>query len=93
MARVWKRAAPQGVYNVGGGSQVDVLEAIQMLENHLGTKAIVKLEPRPPGDPMRTRADATRIRADLDFVPATPIDFGLGAEAAWARSVYAGAKA
>ena len=91
--RAWKRAAPQGVYNVGGGSQVDVLEAIQMLENHLGTKAIVKLEARPPGDPMRTRADATRIRADLDFVPATPIDFGLGAEAAWARSVYAGAKA
>ncbi len=91
--RAWKRAAPQGVYNVGGGSQVEVLEAIQMLENHLGTKAIVRLEPRPPGDPMRTRADATRIRADLDFVPATPIDQGLAAEAAWARGVYAGAKA
>ena len=91
--RAWKRAAPQGVYNVGGGSQVEVLEAIQMLERHLGVKAIIQLEPRPPGDPMRTRADAGRIRADFDFVPSTPIDQGLEAEAAWARGVYAGHRA
>ena len=91
--RAWKRAAPQGVYNVGGGSQVEVLEAIQMLERHLGVKAIIQLEPRPPGDPMRTRADAGRIRADFDFVPSTPIDQGLEAEAAWARGVYAGQRA
>ena len=91
--RAWKRAAPQGVYNVGGGSQVEVLEAIQMLERHLGVKAIIQLEPRPPGDPLRTRADAGRIRADFDFVPSTPIDRGLEAEAAWARGVYAGQRA
>ena len=91
--RAWKRAAPQGVYNVGGGSQVEVLDAIQMLERHLGVKAIIQLEPRPPGDPMRTRADAGRIRADFDFVPSTPIDQGLEAEAAWARGVYAGQRA
>ena len=91
--RAWKRAAPQGVYNVGGGSQVEVLEAIQMLERHLGVKAIIQLEPRPPGDPMRTRADAGRIRADFDFVPSTPIDQGLEAEAAWARGMYAGQRA
>ena len=91
--RAWKRAVPQGVYNVGGGSQVEVLEAIQMLERHLGVKAIIQLEPRPPGDPLRTRADAGRIRADFDFVPSTPIDRGLEAEAAWARGVYAGQRA
>jgi len=87
--RAWKSAAPQGVYNVGGGSQVEVLEAIAILEAALGAKADVRFQPRPPGDPLRTRADATRLRADLGFAPATPIDRGLAAEAAWARTLYA----
>jgi UDP-glucose 4-epimerase len=87
--RAWRRAAPQGVYNVGGGSQVEVLEAIGILERTLGVKADVRLAARPPGDPLRTRADATRIRADLGFAPATGIEQGLAAEAEWARGLYA----
>ena len=91
--RAWKSSAPQGVYNVGGGSQVEVLEAIRILEGALGAKANVRFEARPPGDPLRTRADATRIRSDLGFAPSTPIEKGLAAEAAWARSLYAGSRA
>jgi nucleoside-diphosphate-sugar epimerase len=87
--RAWKRAAPQGVYNVGGGSQVQVLEAIAILERALSLKAQVRFEPRPPGDPLRTRADAARMRADLDFVPGVGIEQGLAAEAAWMRELYA----
>jgi len=88
--RAWKRAAPQSVYNVGGGSQVDVLEAIAILERALETKAKIRYEPRPPGDPLRTRADAARLRADLGFTPSTGIVEGLEAEAHWARALYAG---
>ena len=88
--RAWKRSAPQGVYNVGGGSQVEVLEAIRILEGELGVPARVRFEPRALGDPLRTRADASRIRADLGFVPSTPIAQGLAAEAKWARGLYAG---
>jgi UDP-glucose 4-epimerase len=91
--RAWKSSAAQGVYNVGGGSQVDVLEAIGLLEQALGARANLRFEPRPPGDPLRTRADAGRIRADLGFAPATPIAVGLAAEAAWARGLYAGSRA
>ena len=87
--RAWPRAAPQGVYNVGGGSQVDVLQTIEILEGALGVKADIRFEPRPPGDPLRTRADATRIAKDLGFVTATPIEKGLAAEAEWARGLYA----
>ena len=83
--RAWRSSAPQGVYNVGGRSQVEGREAIAILEQALGTKAKIRFEPRPPGDPLRTRADATRIRADLGFAPATPFEKGLAAEAAWAR--------
>ena len=87
--RAWKQAQPQGVYNVGGGSQIEVLEAIAIIEKALGVKAGIRFEPRLPGDPLRTRADATRIRADLGFAPATPIERGLAAEAAWMRELYA----
>jgi UDP-glucose 4-epimerase len=87
--RAWTKSAPQGVYNVGGGSQVEVLEAIRILEHALGVKATIDFQPRPPGDPLRTRADASRIAAELGFVPRTPIADGLAAEAAWAREVYA----
>ena len=86
--RAWTRSGAQAVYNVGGGSQVDVLEAIAILESCLGVKADVRFEPRPPGDPLRTRADAGRIREALGFAPSTPIAQGLAAEAEWARQLH-----
>jgi UDP-glucose 4-epimerase len=86
--RAWQRSAPQGVYNVGGGSQVEVLEAIAILEQALGARAKLRFEPRPPGDPLRTRADAARLQADLGYATRTGIADGLAAEAAWARSLY-----
>ena len=91
--RAWRRASPQAVYNVGGGSQVELLDAIRILERTLGVEAILQHEPLPPGDPLRTRADATRIRAELGFAPATPIEQGLAQEAKWARGLYARAAA
>jgi nucleoside-diphosphate-sugar epimerase len=88
--RAWRRAAPQAVYNVGGGSQVEVLEAIAILERACGTKARIEFQPLPPGDPPRTRADASRLKADLDYAPSMPIERGLVAEAEWTRGLYAG---
>jgi UDP-glucose 4-epimerase len=90
--RAWRRAAPQGVYNVGGGSQVEVLESIRILGEALGARPRLQFEPRPPGDPLRTRADASRLRQDLDFAPSVGIQEGLAREAEWARGLYAGSR-
>ena len=87
--RAWARSVPQAVYNVGGGSQVEVLEAIAILERALGQRATLEFQPRQLGDPLRTRADATRMKDELGFVPAVGIEEGLAAEAAWARGLYA----
>jgi UDP-glucose 4-epimerase len=87
--RAWRHSGPQGVYNIGGGSQVEVLEALHILERVLDRPARIEFQPRPPGDPLRTRADASRIQADLGFAPTTPIEVGLRAEAEWARGLYA----
>jgi len=85
--RAWTRPAA-GVYNVGGGSQVELIEAIRILERALGRTARLRFEPRPPGDPERTRADHGRLEAGLGFVPAVPIHEGLPREAEWARGLY-----
>jgi UDP-glucose 4-epimerase len=90
--RAWRRSAPQGVYNVGGGSQVEVLEAIRILERALGVGAELRFEPLPPGDPLRTRADASRLEQDLGMKPAVPIEHGLAAEAEWSKQLYAGSR-
>ncbi|HVP14056.1 MAG TPA: NAD-dependent epimerase/dehydratase family protein [Terriglobales bacterium] len=88
----WERGDGPAVYNVGGGSQVEVREAIELLERRLGRRAQTRHEPLPPGDPLRTRADATRLRAALGVVPSTPIERGLAAEADWALALYAEAR-
>ena len=48
----------------------------------MGRKARVNFEPRPPGDPLRTRADASRLAADLGYTTTVAIAEGLAAEAA-----------
>lgn len=84
----WERGGGPAAYNVGGGSQVEVREAVALLERLLGVKANVRHEPTPPGDPLRTRADSTRLQAALGMVPSVGIEQGLAAEAEWARRLY-----
>jgi UDP-glucose 4-epimerase len=84
----WERGGGPAVYNVGGGSQVEVREVVDLLERRLGVKANVRHEPMPPGDPLRTRADSTRLRAALGMVPSVGIEQGLAAEAEWACRLY-----
>jgi UDP-glucose 4-epimerase len=86
--RAWERGGAPATYNVGGGSQVEVREVVGLLERLVGVKAQVRFEAMPPGDPLRTRADATRLREGLGAVPATGIEQGLAAEVAWARTLY-----
>ncbi len=85
--RAWRQPRARGVYNVGGGSQVELRQAIAILGRALGVEPGVRFEPRPPGDPERTCADAARLEADLAFRPRVGIEQGLAAQAAWARAL------
>jgi len=87
--RAWTEPAASGVYNVGGGSEVELIEAIHILERSLGATARLRFEPVPPGDPRRTRADAARLEADLGFTPRVRLTDGLPRQAEWARALYA----
>jgi UDP-glucuronate 4-epimerase len=60
-----ERAAAGSVFNVGGGSEVSMLEAIETLGRVAGRRLEIVRHARRVGDAARTAADTTRIRSEL----------------------------
>ena len=84
--------APQGaVYNVSGGTEVSMLEAVETLGRIAGRRLELVRRPRREGDAARTAADTTRIRTELGWEPSTPFEDGLGAQWRWAAARVAAA--
>jgi nucleoside-diphosphate-sugar epimerase len=79
-----ERGAAGSTYNVGGGAEVSMLEAIEALGRIAGRRLEVVRGERREGDAARTAADTTRIRAELGWEPVTPFDEGLAAQWRWA---------
>lgn len=76
-------------YNIGGGSQVSLLETIGLIEGIAGIRFEVSHAPRARGDVRDTGADTAKARADLGFVAETDLEQGLAAELEWIASVSA----
>jgi UDP-glucuronate 4-epimerase len=84
--------APQGaLYNVGGGTEVSMLEAVETLGRIAGRRLELVRRPRREGDAARTAADTTRIRTELGWEPVTPFEEGLAAQWRWAAARVAAA--
>ena len=75
--RAARLGRPGAIYNVGGGSTVTVNELIALIERVTGRQIDVQRVGKQQGDVLHTRADTARARADLEFVPATPLAVGL----------------
>jgi UDP-glucuronate 4-epimerase len=65
------------------------MEFIRTIEDALGKKAILEMQPMQPGDVPATWADVDDLMRDTGFQPATPIDEGVRRFVAWYRSYYA----
>jgi nucleoside-diphosphate-sugar epimerase len=76
--------ASPGVYNVGGGDEATMTEAIALLEEVSGRTLRVVNGPPQRGDMQRTKADSTRIERELGWRASTPLRDGLAAHWAWA---------
>jgi nucleoside-diphosphate-sugar epimerase len=81
-----ERAPGGAVYNVGGGDEASMLEAIALLEQVSGRELEVRHVDAARGDVSRTKADVTRIRAALGWAPETTLRDGLQAMWAWASA-------
>ena len=79
--------APSGaLYNVGGGEEASMLEAIALLEQVSGRTLDVRHVDRARGDVSRTKADVSRIGDALGWQPGVGLEDGLARMWAWASA-------
>jgi len=75
------------VMNVGGGSQISVNQALELIAGFAGRELNVTYAPESSGDVRHTSADTSRARSLLAFAPAVGFDQGLQAEFEWMTGV------
>jgi UDP-glucose 4-epimerase len=77
------RGKPGGVYNIGGGSRVELLDVFELIRKVTGRPLRVDRIEAQRGDMRDTYADTTRARADLGFAPSVTLEQGLRAQYDW----------
>jgi len=73
-----------GVYNIGGGTQATMNEAIEIIRSHVGELSI-RHEPRQFGDARHTGADTSAAKKVLGFAPRVSLAEGIGREVEWMK--------
>jgi UDP-glucuronate 4-epimerase len=79
-----ERASAGAVYNVGGGREATMREAISILEKVSGRSLELVEKPVAAGDMRRTAPDVTAIERDLGWRATTSLEDGLRAQWEWA---------
>ena len=78
------RAAAGTVYNVGGGSEATMRDAIDVLERLAGRRLELLERPRAEGDVRRTAPDTARAERDLGWRAEMSLEDGLSRQWDWA---------
>jgi UDP-glucuronate 4-epimerase len=81
-----ERGERGATYNVGGGDEASMREAIALLEEVSGRELDVRYVDAVRGDMARTNADISRIRAATGWEPRTSLRDGLQAMWSWAAA-------
>jgi UDP-glucuronate 4-epimerase len=79
-----ERAPAGALYNVGGGVEASMREAIATLEDISGRMLEIVERPAAAGDVRRTAADTSRIEREVGWRAETPLRAGLRAHWKWA---------
>jgi UDP-glucose 4-epimerase len=77
------RGKPGGVYNIGGGSRVELLEVFEVIRAVTGRPVKIERLESQRGDMRDTYADTTRARTNLGFAPTVTLEQGLRAQYEW----------
>ncbi|NUK30410.1 NAD-dependent epimerase [Parageobacillus sp. VR-IP] len=80
--------SPYKIYNIGNNQPVQLNYLIQVLEEHLGKKAIKKLLPMQPGDVPETFADIDELVKDINYKPKVSIEEGIKRFVEWYKDYY-----
>ena len=83
-----RSSAPWRIYNIGNHRPVELMRYIEVLEQCLGRKAELDLQPMQPGDVPATYADITELSAATGFEPATTVETGVRHFVDWYQGYY-----
>jgi UDP-glucuronate 4-epimerase len=78
-----ERGRPGELYNIGGGEEATMSEAIALAEGIADRELQVERHGAATGDVRRTRADVGKAERELDWRPTTPLADGLRAQWDW----------
>ena len=81
-------SAPFRLYHLGRGAPVQLLEAVEFLEEAIGLKAEKRLKPMQLGDVKDTYAEIDAAIERLDFQPKVDLKEGIQRFIDWYRSHY-----
>jgi nucleoside-diphosphate-sugar epimerase len=74
------------VYNIGGGEELALLDAIELIAAATGRRPIVRHEAARPGDQRRTAASTDKARRAFGFAPTTAPADGMGSQVRWQQA-------
>ena len=77
------RPVPYEIYNLGGSDPITLHRLISVIESAVGKPAQRNRLPDQPGDVPTTYADISKAGRVLGYLPATPIEVGIGKFTAW----------
>ena len=81
-----RRGTPGRVYNIGGGSRVELLDVFELIRRVTGRPVDAIPQDAQKGDMRDTYADTRRARQDLGFAPSVPLEDGLRAQFEWMKA-------
>lgn len=73
------------IFNLGESDTVELSQLIELIEENLGTRAVIDRRPMQPGDVPITFADISKAKKLLGYNPTTQIDAGIPKFIAWFR--------
>jgi nucleoside-diphosphate-sugar epimerase len=78
-----ERGTTGAIYNIGGGDEATMSDAIALAERVAGRELLVERHGDAAGDVRRTRADVSKAAAELGWRPTTGLADGLRAQWDW----------
>lgn len=71
------------IFNLGNDNPVELMYVINLIEDILGKRAVMKFSPRHPADVFATWADIEKSRNKLNWYPKTTIEEGIKKTVQW----------
>jgi UDP-glucuronate 4-epimerase len=78
------------IFNLGGSHPITLSRLVELLEEAVGKKALIKRMPDQPGDVPQTWADVSKSARRLGYAPKVRIEDGLPRFVDWFRKVSRG---